>query len=104
MGLRGINPLVFTTFVANQLDPALNIGARPLVRRSNTNDHGDGEGVADGREDQLRINQMDLAVPGVSSEDTPIDESLTQLDPSRLRQEVGQGQVVNLGRFLDLQS
>ena len=105
MGIRGINPMVFNTFVANQVDPALNIGGRPVAPRANANsqaDAQDGDGIGSSRGDQLRINQMDLAVAGVQDEDTGIDGSQTQLDPSRLRQEVGQRAATDRGHHLDI--
>lgn len=103
MGLRGINPLVFTAFVANQLDPALNFGARPGAPRARANDaEHDGDAVTGDRDDQVRITDMDQAVPGVQAEESKIDESQTQLDSARLRQEVGGREAVDLGHNLDL--
>ncbi len=101
MGIRGINPLVFTTFVANQMDPALNIGGRPAAPRPNANSQ-DGDQTANSRGDQLTVNQMDLAVAGLQGDETQVDESQTQLDPSRLRQEVGHRDVASRGQHLDI--
>lgn len=105
MGLRGINPLLFTTFVANQADPALNIGGRPAAPRANANSQAtaqDGDGVTSSRNDQARVTELDQAVAGVQDEDTQIDESQTQLDAGRLQQEVGQRDIAGRGHFLDI--
>lgn len=101
MGIRGINPLVFTAFVANQMDPALNIGGRPAAPRPNANSQ-DGDDVSGARGDQADVNELDSAVPGLQGEETQIDASQTQLDPSRLRQEVGHRSAAEHGQHLDI--
>ncbi|MBI4833151.1 MAG: hypothetical protein HY801_16670 [Candidatus Lindowbacteria bacterium] len=103
MGQRALNPLVFTTALPNQIDPALNPLRTPRTGVNNSTDGREGEETVRGsRNDQLLINDMDSAVGGLQAEDTTIDAHRTAMDSVDLQQQVGQRGISEHGAFLDL--
>ncbi len=103
MGQRSLNPLVFTTAMPNQLDPALNPVRNPRTGVNNSADRLGAENTVRGsRNDQILINDLDNAVGGVQAEDTSIDAERTPLIPTDLQQEVGQRGMTERGVFLDI--
>jgi hypothetical protein len=103
MGQRALNPLVFTTALPNQMDPALNPVRAPRTSANNTADRLGAESTVHGsRNDQILINDMDNAVGGVQAEDTSIDTARTALVSSDLQQETGQRGMSEVGSNLDI--
>ena len=103
MGQRALNPLVFTTGLPNQMDPALNPVRAPRTSANNTADRLGAESTVHGsRNDQILINDMDNAVGGIQAEDTSIDTARTALVSSDLQQETGQRGMSEVGSNLDI--
>ncbi len=103
MGQRALNPLVFTTLLPNQLDPALNPTRNPRTGANNTADRlGAEEAVRGARNDQVMITTLDNAVGGLQAEDTSIDPQRTPLISADLQQQIGQRTLSERGAYLDI--
>lgn len=103
MGQRALNPLVFTTILPNQLDPVLNPVRNPRTGVNNTADRlGAEDTVRGSRNDQVLINDTDVAVGGLQAEDTSIDAQRTPLISADLQQQIGQKGLAERGTFLDI--